>query len=187
MVTIDAGPLRLREFTLGDYEAVHAYASDPRVCTYLEFGPNTREETLEFLREAIESSRANPRLHFEFAVEHPEDGLVGGCGVYVQSLDSKRAEVGYALNSGYWGRGYGTTVAAALIEYGFNVLRMHRMQAMCDPLNVASWKVMEKNGMTREGLLRHYRRVHGEWKDRLIYSVLEDEYGSKAAASHRAP
>jgi RimJ/RimL family protein N-acetyltransferase len=91
-------------------------------------------------------------------------------------VDNKIAEIGYCLNRSYWGKGYGTEVAASLIEFGFKDLKMHRIVAMCDPKNIGSWKIMEKNGMTREGVLRENKIIRGNWRDSYIYSILEHEW-----------
>jgi ribosomal-protein-alanine N-acetyltransferase len=185
LVQLKTRRLLIREFTLDDYEGVHAYASDPEVTHFMEWGPNTPEDTRGFLARAVGHQSENPRLNYTLAVEHPEDGVIGGCGVYVTSLQNRSASIGYCLNRGFWGKGYGTEVAGKLIAYGFEALCMHRVTATCDPRNAASWRVMEHNGMRREGLLREDKLMRREWRDSLVYSILRGEYiphGSRAAA-----
>lgn len=185
MVQLKTRRLLIREFTQGDYEGVHAYASDPEVTRFMEWGPNTPEETRSFLARAVEDQLGNPRQRYTLAVEHPEGGVIGGCGVYVTSSPNRSASIGYCLSRLHWGRGYGTEVAGKLIAYGFEALGMHRIMATCDPSNAASWRVMEHNGMKREGLLREDKLVRGEWRDSLVYSILRGEYmpnGSRATA-----
>lgn len=175
MVTLLTERLRLREFMMDDLDEVHKYASDPEVSQYMEWGPNTLDETFAFVEGAVDSQSENPRKKFELAIEHPLNGVIGGCGIYVQNVDNKIAEIGYCLNRDYWGKGYGTEVASLLIEFGFNDLKMHRIVATCDPENIGSWKIMEKNGMTREGVLRENKIIRGKWRDSYIYSILEHE------------
>ncbi len=76
----------------------------------------------------------------------------------------------------HWGRGIGIEAAGALIGFGFKELDLHRIIAKCDPMNVASWRVMEKNGMKREGRLRENVKIRGERRDSLLYSILRHEY-----------
>jgi len=76
----------------------------------------------------------------------------------------------------YWSRGIGTEAAGALIRFGFEKLGLHRIIAKCDPMNMASWRVMEKTGMRREGRLRENVKIRGEWRDSLLYSILEHEH-----------
>jgi len=176
MVTLLTERLRLREFMMDDLDEVHKYASDPEVSHYMDWGPNTLNETAVFVKGAVDSQRENPRIKFELAVEHPLHGLIGGCGIYINNVNNKIAEIGYCLNRSSWGKGYGTEVAASLIEFGFKDLKMHRIAATCDPKNIGSWKIMEKNGMTREGILRENKIIRGNWHDSYIYSILEHEW-----------
>jgi ribosomal-protein-alanine N-acetyltransferase len=76
----------------------------------------------------------------------------------------------------YWGQIIGTEAAGALIRFGFQKLGLHRIIAKCDPMNMASWRIMEKNGMRREGRLGEDVKIRGEWRDSLLYSILEHEH-----------
>jgi RimJ/RimL family protein N-acetyltransferase len=105
-----------------------------------------------------------------------EDQVIGGCGLTVHSISDKRAEIGYCIRREDWGKGVGTEVAAGLLNFGFVELKMHRIEAKCDPDNIASYKVMEKNGMRREGILREEKKIRGEWRDSYIYSILENDW-----------
>ncbi len=176
MVLILTSRLSLREFTLEDYEGVHAFASDPEVCQFTVWGPNTPDDTRSFLKKALNEQVENPRLRYNFVVVHPSHGVIGSCGINVNSLEHRSASISYFLNKSYWGMGYGTEIALRLISYGFEELNMYRITATCDPRNIASWKIMEKNGMKREGLLRHNQIIRGEWRDSYIYSILLLEY-----------
>ncbi len=176
MVAIETERLVLREFTVDDYEAAHAYASDPRVVEYMSFGPNTPEDTRQFLRRAIEKQRQSPRTGYTLALTIGGE-LIGGCGLTVTDAKLGEGEIGYCMRPEFWGRGVGTEAAGALIGFGFKELGLHRIIAKCDPMNVASWRIMEKNGMHREGRLIENVKIRGEWRDSLLYSILEHEYG----------
>ena len=71
--------------------------------------------------------------------------------------------------------GYGTEAAAALIDYGFQNLSLHRIWAQAAPENEASLRVLEKLGMTYEGLVRGIVLKDGRWRDAHQYSILEDD------------
>jgi len=176
LVQLKTSRLLIRELTQDDYEGVHAYASDQEVTRFMEWGPNTPAETRAFLARAVEHQSDDPRLNYTLAVEHPDEGVIGGCGVYVTSLQNKSASIGYSLSRLHWGRGYATEVAGALIAFGFEALGMHRITATCDPRNTASWRVMEHNGMRREGHMREDKLMRGEWRDSLVYGILRGEY-----------
>ena len=177
MVTLNTGRLILREFTTEDFDAVHKYATDPEVYKYQPWGPNTVDDTKDFIQGAISRRLKSPRVDYELAVEHPEVGLIGGCGIY--GFEVWKAEIGYTLRRDMWGKGYGTEVVATLIHFGFHQLGLHRVEASCDTRNIASYRVMEKNGMLREGTLRENKKIHGEWRSSYIYSILEREFWDK--------
>jgi [ribosomal protein S5]-alanine N-acetyltransferase len=173
---ISTKQLRLRELLKEDAKAVHEYSSDPEVTRYMNWGPNTEEDTNRFIQRSIASQNEQPRMNFTFAmVLKSEDKLIGGCGVYVSNPINREALLGYVLHRGYWGRGYATETASALVEFGFNKLKLHRIFATCDPKNVASVRVLEKVGMQKEGLLRENYLVRGKWRDSLLFAIIEND------------
>jgi RimJ/RimL family protein N-acetyltransferase len=94
----------------------------------------------------------------------------------VSDPENREGWIGYCLNRDFWGKGYGTEVARALITFGFEQLNLHRIYATCDPQNTASAHVLEKAGMQREGHLRERKWVKGRWRDFLLYAVLDREW-----------
>jgi [ribosomal protein S5]-alanine N-acetyltransferase len=165
--------LVLRPFRKTDLPAVHAYASDPEVVRYLNWGVSTKEETLDFIQRTIEHGKATPRLVYEFAVTLRNPArLIGGCKLEVVHPDSLEAEIGYVLAKEHWGKGYGTEAVCALTTYGLNELHMHRLIALCDPANLASQRVLEKAGFLYEGLLREYRWFRDRWWDFRLYAIV---------------
>jgi [ribosomal protein S5]-alanine N-acetyltransferase len=98
--------LRLRHFVLGDYQVVHPFATDLAVVSYVEWGPNTPEETQAFLREARASAEVSPRRRYALAVAVQSDGerLIGSIELSVVSFEHRRGEIGYVLARESWGR-----------------------------------------------------------------------------------
>ena len=174
MVSLNTERLVLREFVESDIDALHEIASDPEVYRYMSWGNFSEGETRDFLRRVIGWQSKAPRVDYELAVGHPEAGLIGGVGIYMRREGV--ASIGYYLKPSMWGKGYGTEVIGSVIHFGFHQLGLHRVEAGCDTRNVASYRVMEKNGMLREGILRENKRIHGEWRTSYIYSILENEY-----------
>ncbi|WP_151737257.1 GNAT family N-acetyltransferase ['Paenibacillus yunnanensis' Narsing Rao et al. 2020] len=172
---LESQRLLIREFTDEDYGAVHSYASDPAVTEYMLWGPNTGEQTADYIRTVQEWQWQEPRTSFEFAVVLKDSGqLIGGCGLYVS--EPRQGEIGYCFNSLYWKQGYASEAGEALLHFGFGELGLHRIFATCRPANTGSAKVMQKLGMTCEGLLREHRRKGETWHSSLVYAILEDEY-----------
>ncbi len=96
----------------------------------------------------------------------------------IHSVSDKHAEIGYCLRRDAWGKGIGTKVASLLLRFGFSDLSLHRITAKCDTENHASYRIMEKNGMQREGVLREEKNIRGKWRNSYIYSILEHEWVS---------
>jgi RimJ/RimL family protein N-acetyltransferase len=175
MITFQTNRLVLREFTQEDLDSVQSYASNPNVVRFMVWGPNTRTESKQFIQRKLQEQVVKPRLSYDLAITL--DGqLIGGGGLTIRDLKSGEAELGYCLNESCWGKGIGTEFAEAMISYGFKELNLHRIFANCDPENHASYRIMEKNGMTREGLLRENQIIKGKRRDTLIYGILKHEW-----------
>jgi len=179
--------LVLRDFEETDWEAVHAYASDPEVVRYMNWGPNTEEETKNFIQRAIAHQKEQPRRNYTLAMVLKADGrLVGGCGIEVSNPDNREGWIGYCLNRNFWGQGYATETAKVLLEFGFNHLNLHRVFATCEPANIASAQVLEKIGMQREGRLREHKWAKRKWRDSLLYAILDYEWKKLESGDKRA-
>ena len=169
--------LVLRPFRESDYEDVHAYASDPEVTRYTSFGPNSPEETMDFLRRTAESRLQDPRTDYGFAIALRESGrVIGGTGLHHLEHEPRIAELGYVLHRDFWGQGYAAEAARAVIDFGFNHLGLHRIYARYHPENRASARVMEKLGMKFEGVLRESTFIKGAWWDFGQYAILSHEW-----------
>lgn len=174
---MSSNSIQLREFKKSDWKDVHKYASQEIVCRTQPWGPNSVEETIEYVDQVLADEKKVPRTRFTFAVVHTEDdAIIGGGELTIKSFENRAAEIGYIINPDYWGRGIATEVAEKLVFFGFDKLNLHRIYATCAPENIASRKVLEKAGLVFEGQLRETLWVKGKWRDSLLYSVLENEW-----------
>lgn len=173
---IETERLILRDFRLEDTEAVHAYASDPEVTTYMPWGPNSPEDTAAFMARVLEQQATWPRLDISLAIElKAEARVVGSIALHLRDIPNAAVEMGYVLRRDLWGKGIVSEAAATMIDMGFR-LGLHRIAATCDVRNTGSYRVMEKLGMRREGLLRQDRRIRGAWRDTYVYALLAQEW-----------
>ncbi len=174
-IPLETKRLVLRKYREDDFDAVHEYGSDPEVTRFVPFGPNTPEETRGFLDRAI-SSYSNPDfIKLDLAVTLKETGqLIGGGSIRKDKEET--ASIGYVLNRRFWGKGYATETAQALLEFGFSHLNLHRIFATCDEENPASVHVMEKIGMRREGHFLEDVREKGQWRNSYLYAILAKEW-----------
>jgi RimJ/RimL family protein N-acetyltransferase len=104
--------------------------------------------------------------------------LMGAIGVRVDARHA-HAELGYWLGTPYWGRGYATEAAEALLQYGFGTLGLHRIFAHHFVRNPASGRVLQKIGMQREGRLREHVRRWERFEDLEEYGILRAEYDAR--------
>jgi [ribosomal protein S5]-alanine N-acetyltransferase len=102
--------------------------------------------------------------------------LVGGLNVSnVRRGIAQAASIGYWTGAPFAGHGLMTDAVRTIVHYGFDTLRLHRLEAACLPSNVASQRVLEKAGFKREGLARRYLKINGEWQDHDLFALLSDD------------
>jgi RimJ/RimL family protein N-acetyltransferase len=177
----EAPPLRterllLREFGADDFDAVHAYGSDPEVVRFMPWGPNSPEQTRQFLQRKLDEQALDPRKTWDLAVVEVATGeLVGSVGLRLNG-EGTQAALGYCYSRGTWGRGIATEAAREMLRFGFETLDLHRIFATCDAANAASARVLEKIGMRREGMTIESVRRAGQWRDTLLYGLLAREW-----------
>lgn len=169
--------LLLREFVRADWTAVYAYQSDPRYLRYYPWSQRREAEVREFVQMFLDQQMAQPRYKFQLAVVLRESGrLIGNCGVRQEAAHARVADMGYELDPEFWGRGYATEAATAVLRFGFTELKLHRIWANAVAENTASRRVLEKIGMKPEGRLRENQWMKNRWWDTLLYGILEQEW-----------
>ena len=89
--------------------------------------------------------------------------------------DTRSAEVGYSLARDCWNQGYATEALAAVLRFGFDTLRLNRIEAQHETSNPASGRVMQKCGMTYEGTLRSRVFNKGHFSDVRLYAILRSD------------
>lgn len=175
--------LVLREFEEEDWSAVLAYQSDPLYLRYYPWMHRTEPDVREFVQMFLAQREEEPRTKFQLAVTLASDGqLIGNAGVRMKTLDAREGDIGYELDPRYWGYGYATEAANAILAFGFRELKLHRVWAWCIAENTASAHVLEKIGMRQEGRLRENEWMKDHWWDTLEYAILEHEWHTRTGA-----
>lgn len=166
--------LVLRAYESTDWARVHIYGSDPEFSKYEVWGPNTTtEESFNFVTRMIELAKLTPRYKFELAVCLKDSGLlIGGCGLRKETELSHIGSLGWAINPEFQNKGFATEAARALIDFGFNDLKLSVIYATCDTRNAASYKVMEKSGMKKVGFIKGTQEIKGYVRDTFRYEIL---------------
>ena len=166
----------LRELQENAWPAVLAYESELPSLRDSAWTGRTAEDVRAFVRHFIDWQGEQPRRNFQFAVVLKGEGrLIGNCGIRTNP-DRRDADIGYELAHPHWGRGYATEAARAVLAFGFEELRLHRIWASCVLENAGSGRVLEKLGMRREGHLREHEWMRGRWWDTLLYAILDREW-----------
>ena len=172
--------LRLRGFRsddLGDFFALHA---DPAVMRYWSFPAWTqRSQAEDYLTRAIAARCEQTMLCWAIALRD-SDRLIGAATLFDIHREQGRAEIGYALQSAHWRRGYAQEALQLVMEHAYGRLGLRRLEADIDPRNLASCRLVERLGFRREGLLRERWRVAGECQDSAIYGLLASEWQARA-------
>ncbi|MCC9069790.1 GNAT family N-acetyltransferase [Arthrobacter cryoconiti] len=167
--------LKLREFTADDFASVHAFASDPRSSTFMDWGPNSEAETRDFLRFASAAATTTPRTGHLLAIQLLEGTLIGTIGLTLTPRGRNQVwdegEIGFTLHPDHWGRGYASEAARALRDFGFWQLSLARITATCRPENTGSAAVLLKLGMVQTGRIKNDRLIRGAWLDSLVFAV----------------
>jgi RimJ/RimL family protein N-acetyltransferase len=176
---ISTDRLVLRELMDADFGAVHAYAGDANVCRFMNWGPNTEEDTRGFISRAVGEQSHEPRRVYTLAICLKDAGLIGGCSVAITDEAAKQGFIGYVLHRAHWGKGYATECGRALLSLGFGELGLHRIWTDCDTENRASARVLEKIGMRREGTLVENKQKNGSWRSSHVYAVLSREMSAR--------
>jgi RimJ/RimL family protein N-acetyltransferase len=168
---LETDRLLLRQWREEDLDPYARICADPEVMRYLP-GILTREESAKQIERFVR--------HWEehgyglWAIEEKKTGtFIGFIGLLRQddwSEGEHKVEVGWRLDRSFWGNGLATEGALASLRYGFNRLKLPRIISICDPRNSASWRVMEKCGLTYQGEI-HWRGYEDIW-----YAIDRDEW-----------
>ena len=170
MVHLELGDFCIRSYARGDTRAVFTYANNPNVSRHLRDSfpyPYTRRDALRWVSAALAQD-----VETNFAIA-TADELIGGIGFQMQAdVQRHSAEVGYWLGEPHWGRGITTRAVAAIVDYAFGHFDLVRLYAYVFEGNVASERVLEKNGFVCEGVLRQSVFKNGRFLDQKLFARL---------------
>jgi RimJ/RimL family protein N-acetyltransferase len=164
----------LRRPRLSDAAAIFDYASDPEVARYADWPFSSKlESVIELLRGR--ESAWNSGSEFYWVLTLPSDDRA--IGAIACSVSGHAAEFGFLLNRRFWRNGYATEASRAIADWIFSVPSVWRLAATCDVENVASARVLEKTGLTREGIMRRAivrPNLSAEPRDAFLYSRVRE-------------
>ncbi len=164
-----------REFKLSDARDLFFIRSNNEVMNYMDTAKHQTvrdsENMIGFIHESFKEKKGINWV----IVDRETNEFVGYFGFWRLMPESCRAEIGYALKPEYWGKGLMTESFKTLVDFAFNDLKVHSIEANVNPQNVSSMKVLEKAGFKKEAYFRENYLYNGEFIDSIIYSILETD------------
>ncbi len=174
---IETKRILLRKIKEQDAEAIFNLASHPEVIKHtaaLEL-VKTKEDAVALINLMMERYEMDLPTRWAM-VDKASNMVIGICGFVAYNSSFCRGEIGYALNYEYWGKGFATEAAQAVIQFGFEHMNLNRIEATVDPDNHGSVHVIEKVGMKFEGILRQHIWSKGAFRDRKMYALLKNDF-----------
>ena len=168
--------LVMRDMRVGDCFDMYEYAKNSEVTKYLTWSPHP---DLEYTKQYLNSLK----YHYEMGMFYDwalilasENKMIGTCGFTRFNLANNSAEIGYVINPSFHGKGIAVEAARKVLEFGFDNLGLNRVEAKYIIGNDPSRRVMEKLGMTFEGVARRSMCVKGVYRDIGTCAILREEF-----------
>lgn len=168
---IESKRLIIRNFQKDDWEDVASWCTDAKTMHYIPIGVLTPQEVKEIVSESPDEETEC------YAIYEKNLARVIGEIIYHPWYNPLTWELGWIIHPHFQKQGYASEAAQAVLAYGFQHQKLHRIIATCQPDNPPSWKVAEKIGMKREG---HFRKCtpkdNNIWWDEYFYAILEEDH-----------
>jgi len=175
---IDTERLLVRPVVDADLPALMAVNSDAEVTALLPYATWTSMADAEAWLARMRGIEATGSALQLVVMLRSTQEAVGTCLLFRLDEGSARAELGYALGRAHWGRGFMHEALVGLLRSAFGSMGLRRIEAEIDPRNVASARLVQRLGFTKEGLLRQRWVTKGEATDVEIYGLLRSEWPS---------
>lgn len=171
---LETNRLNLRRLTSTDVNEILALRSNPEI---MKFIPRplitTQEEALEFISAMDTNVNNNSVINWAITTKE-NDQLIGMIGYYRMKPENYRAEVGYILSAEYHGQGIMTEALQRVVQFGFEEMGLNSIEAVIDPENYGSEKVVLKNNFVKEGHFKENTFFEGKFFDSVFYSLLKN-------------
>lgn len=169
--------IELRLIQWSDLDSIHALHSRPEVDEYNTLGiPADLEQTRNIIKPWIEAHAADQIQNYTFAIFSKTGNQFTGLIALKLSVEKfSKAEVWYKILPKFWGQGIGTQALNLILDFAFDDLYLHRVEAGCAVENGASIRLLEKVGMTREGRCREILPLKTGWSDNFMYAILQSD------------
>ena len=136
----------------------------------------TEETQYQKILEGLQMQQMN--REFSFGIyDQSSKKLIGHIALYsIKRMPYLSGFIGYSIDKNFTGRGITTEAVLLVLQFAFQTLNLHRVEAYVSPQNSPSIRVLEKSGFKQEGLLRELLFINGVWVDHYMYAILQNEY-----------
>lgn len=170
---LNTNRLILRKIKTRDAADLFEFCKDPAISRYSQWDQHTDiAETKAYIRYAKRES-SDEKLNFCICFAGK---VIGTCGFATLERNIRVAEIGYCISHDYQHRGFASEAIFALCDFGFNVLRLNRIEARIASENTPSCRLLDKLGFTRDALLKKGAYIKGNTYDVCLYSLTNDEF-----------
>ncbi len=173
---IETERLLLRRLDATDAEEVLALRGNSETMKYIPRPlAKTTEDALEHIAMIEDKIINNTGINWGITIKgNPK--IIGIIGHYRISMENHRAEIGYMSFPEHNGKGYMSEAIKAVVAYGFEQMNLHSIEAIIDPDNIASERVLQKNGFVKEAHILENELWEGKFLDTVIYSLLKKNW-----------
>lgn len=169
--------INIRQIKKSDAQSIQKYANDKKVSKFVPPipSPYSIEEAYRWVKYTQKKLREKSEYHFGIA-GIDNDEIIGMVGLRAVNKQDKNAEIGCWLGKRFWNKGYTSEAINLMLGFAFSNLRLHRVYAIVQEANMASYRVLEKNNLVREGTWREASRMQNKYYDVYGYGILKSEY-----------
>ena len=165
--------LLLRKMTDADAAEILFLRSDDTVMQYIDREKTkSLEEAIAFIQKINTAVDNNESIMWAIALQDKPDTMIGNICFWRIDKQHYRSEVGYMLHPGFWGKGIMQEAVGAVVDFGFNEIKLHSIEGHINPENIASGVVLEKCGFVREAYFKESFYFKGKFSDAAVYSLL---------------
>lgn len=171
---LETGRLLLRRMTLADAPEMFFFRSDETVMKFIGREPvKIISEAEEFIEKIESGINSNNTIMWGIVLKESPEKLIGTICYWNIQMENYRAEIGFLLHPNYWRKGIMKEAINRILEYGFNVMKLHSIEGRTHADNIASASVLEATGFLKEGHLKEEFYFRGKFLDSVIYSRLQ--------------
>lgn len=170
--------LLLREHAPSDAKALYEMRTNEEVMRFIDRErPKNLQDMHNFIARFNEGFLAGQHLAWVIALKNKPDLFIGSIGYWRTNLPNYRAEIGYMLHPNYWRQGIVSEALVKTINFGFENIGLHTIQANINPGNDASRQILLKHGFVKEAYFKEDYYFNGKFMDSEIYSLITPKKG----------